>query len=102
MGTPTGSYAFAPSLACVVIMSLTLGSLAQERDRSKVPDKYKWNLADIYPSEEAWRRSKDTLTEQIPQLGQYRGKLSSSAGVLATALEKMSALNKDLDRLYVY
>ena len=27
----------------------------QERDRAKIADTYKWNLADIFPSLEAWR-----------------------------------------------
>jgi hypothetical protein len=33
-------------------------SLAQERDRSKIADQYKWNLADIYPSDAAWKEAK--------------------------------------------
>ena len=40
-------------VAAVTCMSvLTIG---QERDRAKVADKYKWNLADIYPDVAAWR-----------------------------------------------
>ena len=38
---------------------LLRSTAAQERDRAKIPDKYKWNLADIYPSEEAWRTAKE-------------------------------------------
>jgi hypothetical protein len=42
-------------LVATALAALTLSGLAQERDRSKIPDKYKWNLADLYPSDVAWR-----------------------------------------------
>ena len=50
------------SLAVLLALTaLTLQGIAQERDRSKIPDQYKWNLADIYPNEAAWRAAKDKL-----------------------------------------
>jgi oligoendopeptidase F len=81
---------------------LTLASVAQERDRARIPDRYKWNLTDIYATNAAWRAEKDKLQAEIPQLGQFKGKLSSSAAILADALDKMNALDKELSRLYVY
>jgi oligoendopeptidase F len=45
---------------------------AQERDRAKIADKYKWNLADIYPNQEAWRTAKDKLAGQIPYLNSLK------------------------------
>jgi oligoendopeptidase F len=77
-------------------------SSAPERDRAKVADAYKWNLADVYPSEAAWRARKETITAQIPKLGEFRGALGSSAKTLADALEFASGLDKELSRLYVY
>jgi oligoendopeptidase F len=85
-----------------VLAALTLTAAAQERDRAKIPDKYKWNLADIYPSDAAWRAAKEKTAAEIAQLKQYQGKLTSSATVLADALEKMTALDKELSRQYVY
>ena len=84
------------------LAALTLTAAAQERDRSRIPDKYKWNLAEIYPTEAAWRAGKDRLAAEIPQVAQFQNKLTSSAAVLADALEKMSALDKELSRLYTY
>ncbi len=85
-----------------VAFMLAISIVAQERDRARIPDRYKWDLTHIYPSEAAWRAAKDTLTANLPQLRQYQGRLSSSARVLVDALEKMSALDKDLSRLFVY
>src|SRR5215510_3233665 len=90
---------FLTAAACA---GLTFSVLAQERDRSKIPEKYKWNLADIYPSEAAWRTAKDKLAADLPQLRQYQGKLTSSASTLADALDKQYAFDKELSRLYVY
>jgi oligoendopeptidase F len=77
-------------------------ALAQERDRAKIPDQYKWNLADLYSDDAAWRAAKDKLAAELPQVKQFEGKLTSSASVLADALDREYALDKDLSRLYVY
>src|SRR5262245_40064761 len=90
------------SLSLLIMAMLTVGALAQERDRAKIPDQYKWNLADIYPTDAAWRAAKTKLTADLPKLVQYKGRLGSSAATLAEALETMSAFDKELSRLYVY
>jgi oligoendopeptidase F len=91
------------ALAAAIASSLPPSrGLAQERDRSKIPEKYKWNLADIYPSEDAWRAAKDRLVAEIPKLEAFRGTLSTSPARLADALELLMQLNKDLARAYVY
>ena len=75
---------------------------AQERDRAKVADAYKWNLADIYPREAAWRAQKERIAAEMPKLREFQGKLGASPQTLADALELMSRLDKELSRLYVY
>ncbi len=91
----------------IVILSLVLGAatltgLAQTRDRTSVPDNYKWNLADLYPTDAAWRSEKDAAAERVPALAQFKGKLGSSAAVLADALDTAVGGRQDLSRLYVY
>ena len=86
----------------VALLMLTWLVAAQERDRAKIPDKYKWNLADLYPTEEAWHAAADTFKSELPDLRRFKGRLASSAGALADALEKMSALDKQLARLAAY
>ena len=74
----------------------------QDRDRSAIRDKYKWNLADVYPDATAWRAAKDAIARELPTLRSYQGRLGSSAQVLADALETMSRLDKEIARLSVY
>jgi oligoendopeptidase F len=46
-----------------------------------------WNVADIFPSEEAFEGSKRGLEAIIPSLERWRGRLAESGSVLAEALE---------------
>jgi oligoendopeptidase F len=89
-------------VGALAISLLALPGRAQERDRAKIPDTYKWDLTDLYPSDDAWRSAKDKTAGAIPGIEAFKGKLSSSALVVADALERMSALDKDLSRLYSY
>jgi len=89
-------------IAAGAVVSMTVLMTAQDRDRAKVADAYKWNLADVYPSQEAWKAQKEKATGEIASLGAFRGKLGSSAATLADALELSSRLDKELSRLYVY
>jgi oligoendopeptidase F len=91
-----------PLLVLGAVVCMSVAMLGQERDRAKVADKYKWNLADIYPSDAAWRTEKDRVLAEVPRLRDSRGKLGSSARTLADTLELMSRLDKELSRLYVY
>ncbi len=88
--------------ALVLLAVSTLVSHAQEHDRSKVPDQYKWDLKAIYPSDQAWRAAKEKLAAEFPKLRQFQGTLASSASRLADALETQSYFDKEFTRLYVY
>ena len=77
-------------------------SLSQERDRSKIPDPYKWNLQDLYPSDDAWKAEKERLVKGIPAIADYQGTLAKSAGQLLGCLDLVNSLSKDFNRLYSY
>ena len=88
--------------ALILCAASTILPQAQERDRSKVPDEYKWDLTAIYPSDQAWRTAKEKLAADLPKLRPFQGTLASSAARLADALEMQSQFDKELTRLYVY
>jgi len=75
---------------------------ARSGERQDIPGKYKWNLADLYPSESAWTKAKEDLGHRLPELAKYRGQLGKSAQSLLTALQAMFDLDRDLSRLSVY
>ncbi|MEO7668137.1 MAG: oligoendopeptidase F, partial [Polyangia bacterium] len=81
--------------------SFTTG-FAVAAERQAVPEKFKWNLADLYPSEAAWTKAKDELAHRLPELARYRGHLGKSPRELAAALQTMFDLDQNLSRLSVY
>ena len=81
-------------------MTTTLAPL--ERDRAKIADTYKWNLADVYADAVEWRARKEALAAELPGMRAFEGRLGSSPATLADALELMTRLDKELSRLYVY
>ena len=90
------------SLVAIGLAALALTVSAQERDRAKVADQYKWNLADLYPSDAAWRADKDGAQAALADLRQYKGRLASSSSTLADALDRFFGLDKRLSRVAVY
>lgn len=75
---------------------------AQARERADVPEKYLWNPADIYASDEEWRTAYRELAGDLPTLASFRGRLGESPAVLADALELLFGLSQRLSRLFTY
>jgi oligoendopeptidase F len=96
-------YPHAFVIALVLVAAPTVfARTAQQQERGAIPDRYKWNLAEIYPSDQAWRTSKDKLVAELPGIRPFKGSLASSPQKLADALELASRLAKEFTRLYVY
>ena len=89
-------------LVFVTVIAMTVMLAGQERDRAKVPDTFKWNLSEIYPSEAGWRSQKEKIENELSKLREFQGTLGASPKTLADALEYMSHLDKELTRLYVF
>jgi oligoendopeptidase F len=74
----------------------------QERDRGKISDPAKWNLADIYPSDAAWKEAKQKFANELLGLEKYQGTLDKSADRLLGCLDLVEHLNKEFARLFTY
>jgi len=85
---------------CVVFFSL--GVSAQVKNREEIEDKYKWDLTDIYPSDEAWRGAKDAIALKFDQIDSYKGKTTKSAQDLLAVMDFSSNLVKEAAKLYIY
>jgi oligoendopeptidase F len=91
-----------PFWTALAVAALSITAVAQERDRAKIPDKFKWDLGDIYRNEAAWRAAKDKLSADIQSLGSFKGKLTASPAALADALDRIYAVAQELGRAYSY
>lgn len=73
-----------------------------ERDRTKIPDNFKWDITAIYPDDTAWKNAKQQFVSDLPEIERYRGKLTESAQTLFACLDLVSRLGKEYTRLYCY
>ena len=72
------------------------------QDRSQIPDKYKWNLTELFKDEAAWKASRDDLARRIPELARFQGKLGASAASMFEAFDAIWKAQLEAERLYVY
>lgn len=74
----------------------------QERERARIPEKYHWDLSDIYADDAAWNAAKQELTSKFPQISAFAGKLSASPWQMLGCLEFVDLLRKECTRLACY
>jgi oligoendopeptidase F len=91
--------AFVTALALVCLSPI---AAAQQHDRASIADKYKWNLADLYASDDAWRAAKDKLDPEIAKLAAFKGTLATSPARLADALDSANRVAKELQKVYLF
>lgn len=71
-------------------------------ERAEVAEGYKWNTADLYPTDEAWYKAKEETSSRIPRMADFQGRLGESAERLSAALTAMMDLDLALSRLGTY
>ena len=89
-------------LAFIIFAFVINSALAQPLERDQVEEKLKWNLADIYPSVEAWQADVDLMNTEVEKLADFKGKLGESADDLFNALNTSDAIVKTLAQAMVY
>lgn len=68
----------------------------------KIDDKYKWNLADVYPNVQAWEKDIEKLEkEYLPKFKDYKGKLNDPKKLLEF-LKLDDQVSSILDKVYWY
>jgi oligoendopeptidase F len=85
-----------------MLVAESQAAVAQERDRAKIPEKDKWNLGELYPTDDAWKKAKEKLVAEIPEVKKFQGTLGSSPGKLLGCLDFSSRLTKEYSRLSSY
>jgi len=85
----------------VIVMTAAAAPLGAT-ERKDVPEKYRWNLGDLFASEADWTKAKDAAAKRVPELAKFKGKLGKSPKDLLAALQAMFDLDLQLSRLNVY
>ncbi|MDZ7369934.1 MAG: oligoendopeptidase F [candidate division KSB1 bacterium] len=90
------------AIKMILLTAVVNGLVYGQMERSQVEDRYKWNLRDLYDSDDAWAQAKAKVTAEYREITRYRGRLAESPAVLRECLDFNSNLNKEFNRLWVY
>ncbi len=72
------------------------------KERSEVPGSMKWDLSRLYGSTEEWGSDLNVLEAKVPDLGRFKGRLSTSKTVIAECLRSQDDLSRALGKLYTW
>ncbi|MBU6298357.1 MAG: oligoendopeptidase F family protein [Alphaproteobacteria bacterium] len=86
--------------AALVLVPLLMPAHAADTEKSNPA--YMWDLSDLYSSPDAWTAARDKAMAAADKLESYKGTLGKSAADMLTALDAISAVHKEADRLGVY
>lgn len=89
-------------MAALLTCAFLFTTAANALDRKNVEEKYKWNLSDLYKSENDFKKSRENFKNQIPEIGKYKGKLGESSETLKKCLDTLFNLAKDYSKLSSY
>ena len=70
--------------------------------RDQIDEKYKWNLIDVYSSDEDWEKDFKWIEENIIHYHGYEGLLGQSSEKLLACLKFDEEIGMKLERLYLY
>ncbi len=71
-------------------------------NRDEIPEEYKWNLADLYESDDAWLSDFEKASGMVDKLASYKGRLMSSAATLLEFFRFEDKFSMEIDRLANY
>lgn len=97
---PTGRWGRLAGVSLALIIGIGIPRLAAAENGSR-PDGV-WDLADLYPTPEAWTAARDRVAAEIPKIDAFRGRLGEGAGTLREAMDLITGLQKETSRLGVY
>jgi oligoendopeptidase F len=53
-------------------------SYVKERDRSRIPEQFQWDLSPVYAGDDAWEAAKRKLLAELPSIASWEGTLAES------------------------
>ncbi len=85
-----------------IIPFLAIQNFAQNVERKDVPEKYKWNLSDLYSNEASWNNAKTDILQKLDEVVKYKGQLAENAKTLNSALDLYFDMIKQFYRFSEY
>ena len=76
-------------------------SAASAPPLSRTDPRFVWDLSRLYPNDAAWDAERTSVMADVPALSRLQGTLNTAAG-MRIALDRISAVSRRLQRLWVY
>ncbi|MCJ7552624.1 MAG: oligoendopeptidase F [Ignavibacteriaceae bacterium] len=86
----------------LVTITVITSAFPQSPQRKDVPDKYKWNLADMYATTADWQADIKKVEGSINDFASYKGKLGENSQTLLNALNSYFGLLKTFYKAGTY
>jgi oligoendopeptidase F len=90
------------AILVVFLSGIAAAELPGTLNREEIPDEYKWDLSDIYPSWEAWEEGMATLEGLMNEYSALKGTLSKGPDALLKAFRLGDELGMLLYKVYRY
>ena len=72
------------------------------RKRDEIPAQYKWNMQDMFASDELWEEEAQLLLDMAKEMAGYKGRLFESAATLLEFFKKTDEVDYHAERVIVY
>ncbi len=92
-------------IAILILIVSAAGILSAKPEtlvRSEIPDKYKWDLTDIYPDWDAWESDFTKLEAKMDEYEAFKGRLADGPDILLEAFVLGDELGMLANRVYGY
>ena len=73
-----------------------------QKSREEISENHKWNLTDLFASDEAWRTALNALIPKLDEVETFKGTLTKSGANLLKALQYNTELSKEAVKLSIY
>ncbi len=87
---------------CIIGASMKTYTQTKLPTRAEIDDKYKWNTADIFISDEAWEKEFARIKSEIPKIQQFKGKFAESAKSVYESFALTDKVSASFSKLYLY
>ena len=86
----------------LLLFSSTLGGKSTVPQRSEIADRYKWDLADIYPDWKSWETDLNKLQGLIDEFVLLKGTLAQGPDRVLKAMQTSDEMGRTIDHVYRY
>ena len=72
------------------------------KERCQIDDKYKWNIAAMFPQEGKWDETIQIVLDETEKYKSFAGKLTKNGATLYTAFQDKDDIWQKLEKVFVY